>query len=80
MCPVEDRYLAFFIRFDVINDVDIQIQLIQMQLLRQPLRALDHKQVEMFRRIEEAILITQLLLPLIYFIAWVARDDTIDQR
>ncbi|MNW20868.1 hypothetical protein D3C71_2214750 [compost metagenome] len=51
-----------------------------MQLLRQPLRALDHKQVEMFRRIEEAILITQLLLPLIYFIAWVARDDTIDQR
>ena len=57
MRTIEDSDLALFVRFDITHHTDIQRTLRQLQLLCQPLRSLDHKQVKMLRGIEKRIVI-----------------------
>ena len=80
MRTVEDRHFAFFVRFDVINQTNVQRQFVQTQLLSQTFRPLDHEQIEVFRAVEKAVLIAQFLLQTVHFAAWITGHDAVNQR
>ena len=80
MRTIEDSDLALFVRFDITHHTDIQRTLRQLQLLCQPLRSLDHKQVKMLRGIEKRIVIAKCSLQRSGFFARIAGDNTVDQR
>ena len=80
MRAVQDSDFALFVGPDVVDNQHIQRVFIQTKFLRKRCRPLDNKQIELFSRIQETIVITQLSLQRGRFVARVTGHDTVNQR
>ena len=78
MRPVQNGNLARFIGLDVVDNQHVQRVLIQTKLAGKRCRALDHKQIEMFSRVQETIVITQFRFQRGRFIARVTGHDAVN--